>query len=193
MKSKKNKAGFTLAELLIALMVMSIVLSAVATLAFALDSANDSSSDISQKQGQLRYATLRVSELIRHCKRICAQPGDDVVIWKSDENGDDQKNVNEIVYIEAGPDRDYLRICELYSDDNQILSTTKLRSLSCKDELKASCDVTSIQMIPQCDNVEFSLHGATGSGAKRLSVSFDLAEDGVWHNYQISAVRRSGW
>ena len=193
MKSKKYKAGFTLAELLIALMVMSIVLSAVATLAFALDSANDSSSDISQKQAQLRYVTLRFSELIRHCKRICAQPGDDVVIWKSDENGDGQKNVNEIVYIEAGSDRDYLRLCLLYSDDNPTVSTTKLRSLSCKDELKASCDVTYIQMIPQCDNVDFSSHGAGGSGTKRLSVSFDLAEDGVWHNYQISAVRRSGW
>ncbi|MHC4076272.1 MAG: PilW family protein [Planctomycetota bacterium] len=79
MRQTGYKKGFTLAELLIALMVTSIILAAVATLAFAMGSANDTGDDISAKQAQVRYATLRICELIRHiesgpgasCLQLC--------------------------------------------------------------------------------------------------------------------------
>ena len=100
--------AFTLVELLVALMVMSIILSAVAALAFAMGSANDASDDTSQKQAQLRYATMRISELIRQCRLICATLDDDVVVWKSDYNDDNTIDVNELAYIETGSSNNYL-------------------------------------------------------------------------------------
>ena len=51
MKTKnKNRKGFTLAELLIALMITSIILSAVATLAYSLGTANKITSEMGVNQ-----------------------------------------------------------------------------------------------------------------------------------------------
>src|SRR3972149_4536193 len=113
-----NYRGFTLAELLVALMVTSIVLAAVATLAFALGAAYETSDDISQKQAQVRFATLRISELIRNCKLICGASGDDLAIWRADDNDDGQINISELVYIEMGPSGEHLQLCEFTSFDN---------------------------------------------------------------------------
>ncbi len=66
MRARKKQRGFTLVELLVALMVTSIIFGAVATLAYAVGTAHDASDDTSQKQTYVRFATLRISELIRH-------------------------------------------------------------------------------------------------------------------------------
>ncbi|MCK5225604.1 MAG: type II secretion system protein [Planctomycetes bacterium] len=95
----KNANGFTLAELLVALMVTSIILSAVAALAFAISSANDSSNDTVVKQAQLRCATLRISELIRYSRCVVSKSDSDVVLWQTDKNEDEYVDDNELVYI----------------------------------------------------------------------------------------------
>ena len=79
-KGKYNYGGFTLVELLVAMMVTAIILSAVAALAFAMGSANDSSDDTSHKQAQLRHATINVSELIRHCKLVVLATPDAIAL-----------------------------------------------------------------------------------------------------------------
>jgi len=74
-RSVRNK-GFTLVELMVVtLIVTGIIMSAIATLAFAFSSAYDATDDTDRKQAQVRYASLRISELIRHCKLICAVSG----------------------------------------------------------------------------------------------------------------------
>lgn len=100
--TKQNHNAFTLVELLMALVVTAVILTAVITLAFAVGVANDSSNDMAQKQAQLRYATLRISELIKHCRLICGTPGNDMVVWKADYNNDGKINPGELIYIELG-------------------------------------------------------------------------------------------
>jgi len=102
MRNTRCENGFTLVELLVALVVTSIILAAVATLTYALGSANETSDDTSEKQAQVRYATLRISELIRYCKLICAAPGDDLAVWRADDNADGEINPQELVYLEMG-------------------------------------------------------------------------------------------
>ncbi len=103
MRPKHNFKGFTLVELLVALMVTSIVLTTVATLAYAVGRANDSSNDTAVKQAQLRYATLRISELIRHSKLVCTATANHIELWLAD--------VNEPAYIDAVPTGDgYIRL-----------------------------------------------------------------------------------
>ena len=110
--SNCNCKGFTLAELLIGLMVMSIVLSAVATLSFALGSANDSVADTTEKQAHVRYAMLRISELIRHCKLICRATPGTMAIWRADDNGDGQINPGELVYLIVGTEKNFIKLLE---------------------------------------------------------------------------------
>ncbi|MHC4124879.1 MAG: PilW family protein [Planctomycetota bacterium] len=191
MRQTGYKKGFTLAELLIALMVTSIILAAVATLAFAMGSANDTGDDISAKQAQVRYATLRICELIRHGASICATPDNGVAIWRADDNGDGWLNLNELVYIESGPGASCLQLCQ-FNSTALIVDVNSLNLLSYKSWLKSNYDETYTIMIPQCENVTFFTHGVSPPSTTRLSISFDLAENSLLHKYQISATKRSG-
>ncbi|MGD2095658.1 MAG: type II secretion system protein [Phycisphaerales bacterium] len=186
MRNKRYKNGFTLAELLLALIVASIITAAVATLAFALSSANDSTDDTNQKQAQIRYATLRISELVRHCKMICGQPGGDLAVWRADENDDGQININELVYIEKGAGSDYLRLCVFPSS-----VTTHVNLVDIDFSLTSIYEVTYVNLIPQCSNVQFSLD-LVPPNSRFVSISLDTLENGAVRRYQINAAIR-GW
>ena len=183
---KQNFKGFTLVELLVALMVTSIVLTAVVTLAYALGAANDSSNDTAVKQVQVRYATLRISELIRHSKLICGVHSEDLAIWRADDNSDGQININELVYIEKGPAGDYLRLCELPSSDTSSVNLSDIEALATSDY-----DVTYVILIPQCSNVNFSFD-VSPPNSNFVSISFEIVENDIVRQYQISAALR-GW
>jgi len=186
MRDTRYKKGFTLVELLVALVVTGIVLAAVATLAFAMGAANDVADDSSQKQAQVRCATLRISELIRHCKLICGTPGGDLAVWRADDNGDGQVNINELVYIERGTGRDYLRLCEFPSSDTSLVNLSDIDTLSTSDYV-----VTYVSLVPQCSNVEFGFDVAPPN-SRFVNIVFDVLENDIVHQYQISAVLR-GW
>ncbi len=109
-RNTRYKKGFTLVELLVALIVSSVILAAVATLAFAMSSANDATDDTSSKQAQVRYATMRISELVRHCRLIYARSSSDLAVWRADNDNDDLIDMNEIAYIRKGPDSNYLHL-----------------------------------------------------------------------------------
>ena len=182
----RYEKGFTLVELLVALVVTGIVLAAVATLAFAMGTANDVADDSSQKQAQVRYATLRISELIRHCKLICGTPGDDLAVWRADDNGNGQININELVYIERGISGDYLRLCEFPSSDTSPVNLSDIETLS-----TSGYSVTYVLLVPQCSNVQFSFDAAPPN-SRLVSIAFDVLENDIVRQYQISAALR-GW
>ena len=166
MRYTKRANGFTLVELLMALMVTSIILAAVATLAYAMGSADDAADDTIQKQAHLRYATLRISELIRYCKLICDNNGEYVAVWRADDNDDGLFNIDELVYIQKYEQG--LRLVEFDSLGNLI----------------------STMLIPQCSNIEFETDTAP-MWAQRLTISFDLVEGGLSSRYQINTAMRS--
>ena len=185
MRDIRYEKGLTLIELLVALIVSSIILAAVATLAFAISSANDSTDDTSSKQAQVRYATLRISELIRHCKLLCGTPGDDLAVWRADDNGDGQININELVYIERGADADYLRLCEFASSNTSSVTLLEIETLS-----PNGYSVTYVPFLPQCSNVQFSFD-VLPPKSKFLSISFDVVENNIVHHYQANNELRS--
>jgi prepilin-type N-terminal cleavage/methylation domain-containing protein len=188
-RDKRYSKGYTLIELLVALIVSSIILAAVATLALAMSSANDASDDTSIKQAQVRYATLRVSELVRHCKLICGTPENDLAVWKADDNGNGLININELVYIERGSSADYLRLCEFPASATSTITLSDIETLSPGDYSKGS--ITLATLIPQCSNVTF-LTDAEPPMTKFLSISFDLVENNAVRHYQINTALR-GW
>ena len=182
----RYKRAFTLVELLLALIVTGILLAAVTTLAFAVGAANDTTDDTSQKQAQVRFATLRISELIRHCKLICGTPNSEIAIWRADNNGDGQININELVYIEKGAGSDYLRFCEFPLSDASIVNLSDIQTLS-----TSSYSVTYISLVPQCTNVQFSFD-VVPPYSRFVSISFDVLENGIVRQYQINTSLR-GW
>jgi len=195
---KHSNNAFTLVELLVALVVTSIVLAAVATLAFAMGTANDISGDTSRKQAEVRFATLKISELLRHCKLICGTAGDDLAVWRVDENDNGRLNVDELVYIETGSNRDYIWIRE-FSGSSAFPAWFEAMSLQeqadvlrqdwFKNWLVQQYGNPPAKLIPQCSNVRF-VPDAVTSQTQFISISFELEESGVWRDYQISAARR---
>lgn len=190
MRETRYQNGFTLVELLMALMVTSIIAAAVATLAYAMGAANDVSDNTSRKQAQVRIATLRISELIRHSKLICRVSSMDLAVWRADDNGDGQINPTELVYIEAGPSRNFLRLREFLSGSGSV-PLSGIQDGSVKSALISSYNERRVVLVQACNNVVFTTD-VVPPNSKFVNVSFNLGENGVLHQYQISASLR-GW
>jgi prepilin-type N-terminal cleavage/methylation domain-containing protein len=187
-KTKLITNGFTLIELLVALIVSSIVLTAIVTLSYAMSSAYENTNDMNKKQAHIRYATLRLSELIKQSKVICGSFSDGLVIWAADNNNDNKINVSEIIYIETGGGK-YLRLLKFNpsnpSSDNSLL-LLHLRNVYYKSWLVYLYPETYTTLIDQCSNMEITLD-SNPPYTQFISVVFDLNENGQTRTYQISS------
>ncbi|UCF14254.1 MAG: prepilin-type N-terminal cleavage/methylation domain-containing protein [Phycisphaerales bacterium] len=194
MNNTRYRHGLTLIELLVAIVVTSIVMGAVATLAFAMGSANKATDDTSLKQAQIRFATMRISELIRHSKLICYANSEEVVVWRADDTpgGEDQINASELVYIETGNNR--IRLMDFSSVPVRLettpLALTQLEGL--KPSLMSDCTERYAVLVPECSNVEFGFLPALPPQSRFVTISFDVLENNAVRTYQTNATLR-GW
>jgi len=190
MRKTRYNNGFTLAELLIALMVTSIVLAAVATLGSAMGSANDSTGDIAVKQAQIRFATIKIKELIGNCRMICHLEENNFAIWRADDNGDGCINLNELTYLGSYYDKSCVRTWEFYND-SRLLDIDYIWPLLTGWTNYGCFTYRYKSLIPECENVELAVD-TTPPWSKFASISFDIEENGVMHHYEITAALR-GW
>jgi prepilin-type N-terminal cleavage/methylation domain-containing protein len=188
MKKYKSKSkGFTLVELLVALIVSSIVLTAIVTLSFAMSTAYENTNDMNEKQAHIRYATLRLSELIKQSKLICGSFSDGLVIWTADNNRDNKINVSEVMYVETGGGK-YLRLLKfnpasLSSDISRSLSF--FQNVYNKSWLVYWYPETYTTLISQCSNMEIRLD-SNPPYTRFLSITFEIEKNHENHMYQIS-------
>lgn len=190
MSKNRCKRAFTLVELLVAMTVTGIILTAVAALAFALGTATDSTEDVSTKQAQIRFATLRIQELIRHSKLICFAGDNDIALWRADENNDGNINIGELIYIETGSEYDCLQLCEFSSADSTIINIASIGAISTGWWSAYSSNIEYTRIVPQCSNVRFDFD-ILPPESKFLTITFDIAENKIVHQYQITAGIRS--
>jgi hypothetical protein len=183
--------AFSLVELQVTLVVTSILLLAVTTLAFAMSSATRASDDTIFKEAQLRQARLRIGELIRNCKLICAAPGNDLAVWRADPNNDGRINVGELVYIERGDGLNTLRLCQFSPAENDVETLQSLAVATTKESLVAKYAETYAILIPMCEDVQFHLD-PDPPFTRRVTISFRLIENGTAHPYEVSMALR-GW
>lgn len=193
LSSGRRPGGFTLAELLVALTVSSIILAAVAALAYAVGSANDSTDDTERKQAQVRYTTLRISELIRHCKLICFAGTDDFTVWRGDDNEDGQINASELVIIESGSngEYEYLQLCDFPDGGADPVALSDIRAYS--TNWWSSLGIRRTVLIPECSNVRLDVlpEEVLAVECRFVNISFDLFENGISKQYQVSGYVRS--
>lgn len=190
-RRRSNLYGFSLVELIVALMVMSIVLSAVVTLSYALSSAYESTSDIGEKQAQVRYTNLRITELIRHSKLVCAWFNKDLVVWRADDNNDNKINISEIVYIET----DYSDSCMCLlqfttntgNDWNISLGLVQWPYL--KNILSSRYPQIRTTLIDKCDDVKIILDKYPPY-TQNVNIVYNIEEADRVRIYQISASLR---
>jgi len=192
MQRTHNRKAFTLAELLITLIVTGILLAALATLAYAVSRATSTDSDIAVTQAHLRQGTLRLQELIRDCRLVCAMATQDLAIWRADDNDDGAINVNELVYVErvnASGD-ETLQLCTFASAANPNVTFTAGSLSMTKAQLISNYSETRIPLIPQGFNIQFILDLDPPS-TRQVTVSFDMAEDDVANHYEVHTTLRT--
>jgi len=190
MKTTGYIRAFTLVELLITMVVTGIILLAVTTLAFAMSSASRTSDDTSVKEAQLRQTRLRIGELLRTCKLICAAPGNDLAVWQTDTNDDGKINVGELVYIEGGDGLDTLQLCQFSPAESDVVTLESLAVATTKASLVSKYTKSYARLIPVCQNVHFTLD-AVPPFTRRLTISFTLSENGAAHRHEMSVTLRA--
>lgn len=192
MRDTKNRKALTLVELMVAIVVTSIVMSAVATLAFAMSSATRTTDDTSRKQAQVRFATMRISELIRHSKLICYANSQEMAIWRADDipGGENQINPGELVYIETANNKIQLMDFSSvpYSLQTTALALTQLEGL--KPSLMSDCTERYVVLVPECSNVSFGFLPALPPQSTFVTISFDVLENNAVRTYQTNATIR---
>jgi hypothetical protein len=199
-RTGNNRAGLTFVELMVALMVTSIIFAAVATLAYAMGTAQKSSDELSRCQAQVRYATLRISELVRYAKLVVRSGSDDLAIWRADDDADEIIDPSELVYIEAGGGRDEITLLDFPTASDMNVPLEDLKDGSAKTYLMS--DGRPTQIISACSNVKFYeiIVNADGSVTANednidedtsfVGIGFDLDEAGTTRHYEITAALR---
>ena len=172
------------------MIVTSIIATAVVTLAYALDTANDVTDDMSRKQAQIRFAAIRVSELIRHSRLVCYAGTDDLAVWRADDDNDNQISISELVYIECGSAQDHLRLCEFTSSDKTAIDISMIGSFASNWWSAYSADDNYTNLMPQCSNVQFGFDELPPSQSEFVTISFDVVENGIARQCQINAALR---
>ena len=191
MKDARNIKGLALVELLVAMIVTSIVLTAVVTLAYALDTVNDVTNETSKMQAQIRFASLRVSELIRHSRLVCYASGDDLALWRADDDNNGQISIGELGYIDCGSSKDHLRFCEFPSSNNTAINLSAIGPFATNWWSAYSAEANYIDLMPVCSDVQFGFD-VLPPQSRFVTISFDVIENGIPRQCQISANLR-GW
>lgn len=187
LQNRQNK-GFTIVELLMALLVTSIILAAVTSLAYAMGQVTDRSDDTSEKQAVIRSATLRLTYLLKHCRLVCSNSGDRLVVWRADDDNDGEIDPDELVYIIRGSGRNYIRLLDFPAHPDEIvldIGLVNIQSESIKATLLSFSTPREVVLVSNCSDVQF-LVDLPPPWTKSVSISFDITENKVAHRYEIN-------
>lgn len=183
---RSYRKGFTLAECVLSLMVVGIILTAAATLAFAMNSAEKVTDKMGESQTYIRYATMRVSELIRGSSMVFATSHlhDGISIW-TDDNGDGRIDTAELVYVEYDAANNELGIVT-YPDSSGAVTVDDVGSGLARSDLDSGGTRNYTGIVFNCTAVSFPAGNPVGD---LVSIQLTVEEDGVSKQYQIAARR----
>jgi len=181
---RRCRRGFTLAELVIAMTVLGIILAAAAGLAFAMNSAERVTNDMGESQSHVRYATMRITELIRNSNMIFATSylHEGIAIW-TDGDDDGRIDSGELVYVEYDQINRELDIVD-YPGAGGMMTVDNVKSGAARFALSGSGNERRMAVVFNCDNAEFPAVNPVGD---LVSIRFTTEEDGRAKTYQISA------
>jgi hypothetical protein len=121
---------------------------------------------------------------------VCYAGSDGLAVWRADDDNDNQISISELVYIECGSAKDYLRLCEFPSSNNTAINTSSIGAFASNWWSAYSTDVNYTNLMPQCSNVDFGFRPALPPHCEFVTISYDVVESGIERQCQINAVLR---
>jgi prepilin-type N-terminal cleavage/methylation domain-containing protein len=162
---KYKQSGFTLVEVLVALMIGAIVLAAAATMADALACGKETCDQMSRSSAYLMQIQTRLSDLIMRANKATINPDGNLALGY-DTDGDGLTNKEVIVSKDA-----LSKIITIKEDGTDTVYTYQLKNQA------------GLYQNVQSD-VQFVVEG------KLVTVKFDLTENNVPQTYQVCAALR---
>lgn len=166
MKRNSKQYGFTLVELMMALIIASVILSAVATLASAATSAHEATDEMGREQAQFRQINMQVSDLIKRSSTV----------YHDETSGYYAFDWCVVLCYDLNADGDYTDADEkvwVYHYDNSL-------------RMKGESD----QLYTQCQNPTFQYRWEDGQ-PRTVIICFDMTENGQTQQYSIVAHLRA--
>jgi hypothetical protein len=185
--------------------VMAIILAAVATLASAMSNADRETKNMSEQQAQIRYTTMRITELIRNASLIVSvtDPRIGFCIW-TDSDEDGRADGTELVYIEIdialnlaesmdlGTGRSLrsngqsaIEILEFLTQGDTF-TISEIEDATARGGCLGNGTSRFTTVIPECSDAEVFVD----KNRKFASLKFTVNENGRDIQYQISGTRR---
>jgi hypothetical protein len=192
MENRLKKTAFTLVELLVALMVTSIVLGAVAVLAVTASNANTTVDSTRRFEAELRFATVKINDLLRFSKLITSADSRSCYIWQLDKDNDGQIDTDETALIEFNSATECLQMVVFTQPPPLINVPVDLISFQngiTGPFLKANCNPVYTILMRNCRNIQLTTDQLPPY-TTFLSISFDSAPAGAVQTYQINASLR---
>lgn len=186
----RNNKAFTLVELMVTLVVTGILLSAVATLAFAMSSGTRAGADAAQSQARIRLGTLRVLDLVQNCRMVLTASPLELAIWRNDDNADGRINANELVFLQCTSMHKSLSLTQFSSVSNPEITFSSGSLSPSKIALILWHHGKEVALLPEGTDVQFTCDVAPPL-TQQVTISFELAQDGISHEYEISATLRA--
>jgi len=155
---------------MVALSITAIILAGIVSIVSAVGTATEAARETSEKQAFLRYAMLRVKDVISQSKLVCEKESGYVVLWEDDYNG----NGKFSDYPDDMPEKKWLMS---YGDGSLVIwkqSGTKT--------LISSDAITNIRFVVDSPPPETRI----------VTVKFTLEENGIQTEYEVSTALRRG-
>jgi hypothetical protein len=131
---------------------------------------------------------MRLGELIRNSKLVCAKWDSSVAIWQADYNDNSRIDPNEIVYIEYDGSNNCLKLISFTSTGAVASFPRTLGSIGngqARTWLNANTQVNDVNLINNCSDVTFTTDQPPPR-TERLNIFFTINQQ----KYQITAQLR---
>lgn len=113
MSRMRNRLGFTLMELTIAMTITTMIGLSVAGVSMVLGKATEHGENFYQSVQTARNVVMRIQNVIRGAKLVTASSSTSLVLWADDTDGDGQISLSETILLSFDSQSGEIRLCRV--------------------------------------------------------------------------------
>ena len=190
-KKAKKCAGFTLIELIIAMIITVIISSAVLVLSNAVASAYENSQSNAYRNAGVRSTNVFFTNAVKSSNLVLKITSNRICFWTHDSNGDFAINPAELIYFDYDDSAKEINIIK-FSGVNELSDTIDLSSFSGNNYmefLKGKYNEQQARLIDHCTRLNFS-SDKVSPYAQLINLAFDIDQDNRNYHFEFTVAKK---